>query len=132
MRINKTDFNARQSKSVKPNARSSEFSSMLEAPQPSRIPSGSPIAPLTNIIALTNADPDNSNQRNAYRFASNLLDDLKKLHLEISLGNVSQERLQTLSSQLDKAPPPSDATMADLIDEIKTRVAVELARLSPP
>jgi hypothetical protein len=101
---------------------------LVATQKPAPSSGGLPVSPLANIIGITPQDPDEERRHRSVRYANTLLDDLEELHRAVCLGKLDADRLQALALKLDRAPPPADAEIADLIGQIQVRVAVELAK----
>lgn len=60
-----------------------------------------------------------------------LLDELEGLRRALLLGGVAGGRLSQITGKLDRLPADTDPALKAIVDEIRLRVAVEVAKLSP-
>jgi hypothetical protein len=100
------------------------------APEDSAAPAGaSPVQALTALLAVQEVDDAAEGRRRARQRAEGLLDRLEELRLAIMLGEVPLARLETLAQQLgERRETVSDPKLAEILNEIEIRAAVELAK----
>ena len=122
-------------------SRDGAFTARLAAASTPKAPPGpAPSAPLTSLaslLAVQAVEPveDATAQRKrALRRAERLLDGLDALRLAYLEGRVGVELLHRLRAELAQArdrPGDGDSRPQELVREVETRVAVELAKLEP-
>lgn len=97
------------------------------APEP--VGGALPVAAAQALLALQEVPAERQGRRAALRRGSDLLDRLDDIRHDLLLGDIPLHRLETLARRLrEPMPPVTDGRIADLIQEIELRVAVELAK----
>ncbi len=96
----------------------------------SNVASGSPIASIDAILALQGVDDSTTGNKKALSKGQDLLDRLEEIRHGLLIGTIPVQQLQrlkeTLSSYDVKATDPK---LAEIVEEIEVRAAVELAKL---
>jgi hypothetical protein len=88
-----------------------------------------PVAAAQALLALQEVPVERQGRRAALRRGSDLLDRLDDIRHDLLLGDIPLHRLEALAHRLrEPMPPVTDPRIADLIQEIELRVAVELAK----
>lgn len=111
------------------------FGSHLNADETEH-PSGAAPAQLTRVDSLLSLqevpDPLKGRSKGAKR-GSDLLDRLEEIRHGLLLGEIPAHRLVALAQSLKaERPVTPDPVLAELLDEIELRCAVELAKLGYP
>ncbi len=88
-----------------------------------------PLAALDGVLAVQEVDDAAGEQRRAVRRGHNLLDELRELQLGMVDGWVSEGTLQRLAGLVDGLRPAADPQLAEVLDAIELRAAVELSKL---
>lgn len=103
---------------------------LADGPSQSAAPSGaSPAQALNALLAVQEVDDATEGRRRARRRAESLLDRLEDLRLAIMLGEVPLDRLESLAGMLsERDAAVDDPQLAQIINEIEIRAAVELAK----
>jgi hypothetical protein len=113
-------------------AGSGEFSKILtaEGGATAAVSGSGAAAPVDALLALQEVPDALTGRRQAQRRGEELLDRLEELHLALVLGQLPQaaiERLTALAaSQRERVEDPR---LAEILNEIEVRAAVELAKL---
>lgn len=82
-----------------------------------------------NFINSVDGD-EKSRRRQLAEEGEDLLEELAKIRDALLFGNLSAERLRVIQAKIDRIETNcDDPTLNDIIEEIKTRAAVELAKL---
>jgi hypothetical protein len=103
---------------------------LADTPEQVASPSGAgPVHALNALLSVQEVDSATEGRRRARRSAESLLDRLEDLRLAIMLGEVSVAQLERLSQQLaERREAGGDPKLAQIINEIEIRAAVELAK----
>jgi len=103
---------------------------LADAPEQTASPSGAgPVQALNALLSVQEVDSATEGRRRARRRAESLLDRLEDLRLAIMLGEVPLGHLERLSLQLaERREQVDDPKLAQIINEIEIRTAVELAK----
>jgi hypothetical protein len=89
----------------------------------------SPVQTVNALLALQEVDDSTQGRGRARRRAENLLDQLEDLRLAIALGEVPLGQLENLAVLLrQRQDVVDDPNLAQIINEIEIRAAVELAK----
>ena len=88
-----------------------------------------PLAALDGVLAVQEVDDAAGERRRAVRRGHSLLDELRELQLGMVDGWVSEGTLQRLAGLVDGLRPAADPQLAELLDAIELRAAVELSKL---
>lgn len=99
-------------------------------PEPAAAPTGAaPVQGLNALLAAQEVDDSTEGRKRARRRADSLLDQLEDLRLAIMLGEVPLAQLENLAAQLShRQESVNDPKLAQIINEIEIRAAVELAK----
>lgn len=99
-------------------------------PEPAPAPAGSgPVQALNALLAVQEVGDSTEGRARARRRAESLLDRLEELRLAIMLGEVPLAELEQLAAQLSQRQEAvTDPKLAQIINEIEIRAAVELAK----
>jgi len=103
---------------------------LADGPPQTAAPSGaSPVHSLKALLALQEVDDSTEGRKRARRRADDLLDQLEDLKLSIMLGEVPLAQLENLAGLLaQRQAATDDPKLAQIINEIEIRAAVELAK----
>ena len=102
----------------------------VEAPPVSAVSGGAALAPVDALLALQEVSDDPGGRNRGQRHGEELLNHLDDLHLGLLSGRMSLDALERLSAMVAaKRGQVEDARLAQILDEIETRAAVELAKL---
>lgn len=103
---------------------------LADTPEPSATPAGaSPVHALNALLSVQEVGDATEGRGRARRRAESLLDRLEELRLAIMLGEVSLERLESLAAVMaERRETVDDPKLAQIINEIEIRAAVELAK----
>ncbi len=103
---------------------------LAEGPAQSTAPAGSsPVHALTALLAVQEVDDATEGRRRARRRADSLLDKLEELRIALMLGEVPLAHLENLAGVLKQSRGSvDDPKLAEIINEIEIRAAVELAK----
>lgn len=103
---------------------------LAEGPSQPASPAGtSPVQTVNALLALQEVGDSTEGRRRARRHAEDLLDKLEELRLAIALGEVPLAQLETLAHSLaQRQGAAGDPKLAQIINEIEIRAAVELAK----
>ncbi len=122
-------------------SRGGAFTSRLASVSPQKAPSApapaAPLASLASLLAVQAVEPvedATAKRKRALYRAERLLDGLDALKLAYLEGRVGAELLHRLRAELAHArdrPGDGDSRLQELVREVETRVAVELAKLEP-
>ena len=111
---------------------SGNFSSQLsvdEVTSPA-VASAGPLTAVQSLLAIQEVPDATQSRKRAVKRGNDLLDQLDQIRLALLTGSISPDRLRHLARQLREPRPPSlDPNLAQLMDDIELRVAVELAKL---
>ncbi len=89
-----------------------------------------PLTALSNFLAIQETSDQNAERRQAVLQGDALLHELTDLQIGLVQGWVSEETLRRVSHLLHRPRPKlDDPTINQVLDEIKVRAAVELAKL---
>lgn len=98
-------------------------------PTPSAPAGASPVQGMNALLALQEVADSTEGRRRARRRAQDLLDELEELRLAIALGAVPIDQLENLARMLgQRQATVDDPKLAQIINEIEIRAAVELAK----
>lgn len=98
-------------------------------PQPAAPSGASPAQTVNALLALQEVADSTQGRGRARRRAEDLLDRLEDLRLAIALGEVPLGQLQNLAQLLrQRQETVDDPKLAQIINEIEIRAAVELAK----
>lgn len=108
-----------------------DFATALAGEAESAAPGAAPsVAPTDALLSLQEVPDAVARHARARRHGEDLLDRLDELRLSLLLGRLSPERIEALAravaAQRDQV---SDPRLAEILDEIELRAAVELAKL---
>ncbi|MEP3245310.1 MAG: flagellar assembly protein FliX [Sneathiella sp.] len=96
----------------------------------SNVASSSPIASIDAIVALQGVDDSVSSNKKALTKGQDLLDRLEEIRHGLLVGSIPVERLKQLKQTLASYDVNSaDPRLAEIVQEIEVRAAVELAKL---
>ena len=96
----------------------------------SNVASSSPIASIDAIVALQGVDDSVSSNKKALTKGQDLLDRLEDIRHGLLVGSIPIERLKQLKQTLASYDVNSaDPRLAEIVQEIEVRAAVELAKL---
>ena len=103
---------------------------LAEGPSQPASPAGSsPVQSVNALLALQEVGDSTEGRKRARRHAEELLDKLEELRLAIALGEVPLSQLETLAHSLaQRQGATDDPKLAQIINEIEIRAAVELAK----
>jgi hypothetical protein len=103
---------------------------LAEGPSQPASPAGSsPVQSVNALLALQEVGDSTEGRKRARRRAEELLDKLEELRLAIALGEVPLSQLETLAHSLaQRQGATDDPKLAQIINEIEIRAAVELAK----
>ncbi|MEO3429438.1 flagellar assembly protein FliX [Pelagibius sp. CAU 1746] len=103
---------------------------LAEGPAQSAAPTGaSPVSALTALLAVQEVGDATEGRARARRRAESLLDKLEELRIAIMLGEVPLAHLENLAGLLrQRQDKVDDPQLAEIINEIEVRAAVELAK----
>ncbi|MCW5699005.1 MAG: hypothetical protein KIT00_04115 [Rhodospirillales bacterium] len=86
------------------------------------------VAGLLSVQEAANAT-DEKSRRRVVQHGENILEQLEQLRRDVLTGNVSPDRLATLSQTLRaRSEATEDPLLQEIIDEIELRAAIELAK----
>ena len=96
----------------------------------SNVASSAPIASIDAIMALQGVDDSTSSDQKALNKGKDLLDRLEDIRHGLLIGSIPVERLKQLKQTLASYDVSSaDPKLAEIVQEIEVRAAVELAKL---
>ncbi|WP_193371056.1 flagellar assembly protein FliX [Pelagibius marinus] len=103
---------------------------LAEGPSQSAAPAGSsPVSALNALLAVQEVGDSTEGRRRARRRAESLLDKLEELRIALMLGEVPLAHLENLAGMLKQHQETvDDPKLAQIINEIEIRAAVELAK----
>lgn len=103
---------------------------LSDGPSESAAPAGSsPVYGLNALLALQEVGDSTEGRARARRHAETLLDKLEELRLALALGEVPLDELESLAHLLaHRQGAADDPKLAQIINEIEIRAAVELAK----
>lgn len=103
---------------------------LAEGPSQTSAPSGaSPVQTVNALLALQEVADSTHGRARARRRADDLLDRLEDLRVAIALGEVPLDHLENLADLLrQRQDKVDDPKLAQIINEIEIRAAVELAK----
>ncbi len=115
----------------KTDSESGDFAKALAGEGEVAAPGAAPtVAPTDALLSLQEVPDAVARHARARRHGENLLDRLDDLRLSLLLGRLSPTRIEALAravaAQRDQV---SDPRLAEILDEIELRAAVELAKL---
>lgn len=140
MKITETNNNYKLNKLKKKSAEGAteDFSSFMsepassatEASQIQSTSSTSGILPVNSLAMINGLDNDSFVKKENIDWGKDILDELNDLKGRILSGNVTEKSLHNISERLNNIPvETADESLKDLVEEIKTRAVVELAKL---
>ena len=92
-----------------------------------------PVSGVKSIISINiiqEVNPDGQKKRELVDKGNEMLDKLEQIRDSLLFGNISLARLQNLQTIINGVETTnSDPKLTEIIEEIKTRAAVELAKL---
>ena len=101
-----------------------------EAPPVSAVSGGAALAPVDALLALQEVADDSGGRSRGRRHGEALLERLDDLHIGLLSGRMSLDALERLSAMVTaKRDNVGDPRLAQILDEIEVRAAVELAKL---
>ncbi len=101
-----------------------------EAPPVSAVSGGAALAPVDALLALQEVSDDPGGRNRGHRHGEALLDHLDDLRLGLLSGRMSLGALERLSAMVaSKRDQVDDPRLTQILEEIETRAAVELAKL---
>ena len=101
-----------------------------EAPPVSVMSGGAALAPVDALLALQEVADDPGGRSRGRRHGEALLEHLDDLHIGLLSGRMSVDALERLSAMVTaKRDNVGDPRLAQILDEIEVRAAVELAKL---
>ncbi|MGF1591683.1 MAG: flagellar assembly protein FliX [Kiloniellaceae bacterium] len=103
---------------------------LAEGPAQAGTPAGAaPVHSLSALLAVQEVDDSVEGRARARRRGADLLDQLEELRLAIALGEVPLAQLENLAKLLaQRQAAADDPKLAQIINEIEIRAAVELAK----
>ena len=103
---------------------------LAEEPAQTAAPAGSsPVQALNALLAVQEVGDSTEGRSRARRRAESLLDRLEDLRVAIMLGEVPLSHLENLAGMLaERQEGVNDPKLAQIINEIEIRAAVELAK----
>jgi len=100
------------------------------APETPATTAKSPLAALSSLLAVQEVPDPLVGKRRAVQHGDTLLEELKDLQIGLVQGWISEEKLQSLASLLERPRPTiDDPDLNQVLDDIELRAAVELAKL---
>lgn len=100
-----------------------------EVAHSSQTAGGAAIQGMDALLALQEVDERAERRSRATRHGHSLLDTLESVKTDLLAGQVSEDRLELLASQVASRPPSGDQQIDSVLEEIELRVKVELAKL---
>lgn len=121
---------ARRSERSAPSGGGGFARALAEGPAQAGGPSGaSPVNAVSALLSIQEVDDSTEGRRRARRRADDLLDRLEELRLALMLGEVPLAQLENLAQRLaQRQGSVDDPQLAQIINEIEIRAAVELAK----
>lgn len=111
--------------------RAEGFASLVGSERSAAASTSAPVGLVGGVFAV-DEDSDAASGRSRGLVASHdLLDELEGVRRGLLAGVLGIGRLSSLAEKLDRMPQGGDPALAAIIDEIRLRVAVELAKLGP-
>ncbi len=115
-------------------AKSGAFAKTLavgsEAPPASTVSGGAALGPVDALLALQEVSEDPGGRRRGRRRGEELLNYLDDLRLGLLSGSLSLSAVERLAAVVEaKRGQVDDPRLAQVLDEIEVRAAVELAKL---
>lgn len=115
-------------------AKSGDFAKALgvggEPPAVAAVGGGPSLAPVDALLALQEVVDDPGGRNRGRRYGEDLLEHLDGLHIGLLSGRMSLDTLERLSTVVAaKRDQVDDPRLAQILDEIEVRAAVELAKL---
>ncbi len=102
----------------------------VEAPPVSAVSGAAALAPVDALLALQEVSEDPGGRNRGRRHGEALLDHLDDLHLGLLSGRMSLDAMERLSAMVAaKRGQVDDPRLAQILNEIEIRAAVELAKL---
>ena len=98
------------------------------ATQASKLSVSTPVGVVDSLLALQEVNPDET-RRAVQRHAEDVLDELDELRHGLLVGTLSRSQLRRLKSLITaRRASVDDPRLAEILDEIELRAAVELAK----
>lgn len=108
-----------------------EFARALDsepASQASKLSVSTPVGAMDSLLALQEVNPDET-RRAVQRHAEDVLDELDELRHGLLMGTLSRVQLRRLKTLITaRRAAIDDPRLAEILDEIELRAAVELAK----
>ena len=103
---------------------------LADGPSQAGTPAGSsPVNALNSLLSLQEVDDSTEGRKRARKRGAELLDQLEELRIAIALGEVPLAQLENLATMLaQRQAVTDDPKLAQIINEIEIRAAVELAK----
>lgn len=123
----------------KKNSSASEgiFSGMLETDEATEVTDIEVPVSVNSVISedaisiLQSSHDENFNNKLNIEWGRDILEDLEKVRNQILMGKISERALHNIEEKLNNIPLESqDVKLKNIVDEIRTRAAVELAKLA--
>ena len=111
--------------------RAGGFSALVGGPKAAAASMSAPAQLVGGVFAVENDSDAAGGRSRGLAAGHDLLDELESLRRALLLGGVSDGRLTQIAGKLDRMPASADRKLDEIIDEIRLRVAVEIAKLSP-
>lgn len=111
--------------------RAGGFSALVGSDAAAQAQTSAPVGLIGSVVVLGGSDDAAGRRSRGLAEANALLDELEGIRRSLLLGDVSQSHLGALSGKLEMLPDDIEPGLATILDEIRLRVAVELAKLSP-
>lgn len=121
----------RRNEPAKPSA-AGDFAKQIEgeAPAAAAVSGSAGLAPIDALLALQEVPDSLARQAKARQRGEALLDELDQIRLSLLSGTLSRAKLERLAAVVAaERPKVDDPRLAQIIDEIELRAAVELAKL---
>ena len=100
------------------------------ATAPERVQVGTVLA-VDGLLAVQEVEADASGRSAGLQLAENLLDALDEVRHGLLLGMIPRDRLGRLLDFARERAPMADPQLAEILQEIELRAAVELAKFEP-
>ena len=102
----------------------------VETPPVSAVSGGAALTPVVALLALQEVSDDPGGRNRGRRHGEELLDHLDDLHLGLLSGRMSLDAMERLAVMVAaKHGQVDDPRLAQILNEIEIRAAVELAKL---
>jgi hypothetical protein len=100
-----------------------------EVTQSSQTAGGGAIQGMDALLALQEVDERAERRSRAARHGHKLLDSLEAVKTDLLAGQVSEDRLELLATEVSNRQSSGDEQVDEVLEEIELRVKVELAKL---